>query len=601
MYRHIGAVLGLFFLFASESRAQVHQEWVHTYDAAPSGNDRINSVAVAPSGSIYAAGVTGAQAALTLKYDPSGRLLWARTFTFSTHIDSAYRIVIDPSDESVYALGRCDPPSRPTAGLVLKYDHIGNLLWSKTCYGPFSSAEIDIARLGPGNHLFVGGDSAEGTFAAEYDPEGHLRWSSAAPGGLYVTDIAIDGFGNVLLSGTYDAVDVLSQFGVVKFSPNGALAWKTEVSGGGVGHGDAIQLATDSSGAIYAAGRLFDATGAPEEALVKLDPSGNVLWQRSHHGTQPMPDYYDEGLYAIALAANGNIRVAGRCANLGTETDMQVFEYTPAGHLVWQNSWDGPGSGDDEVTALITEADGSLTVLAETEQVSGEYDPVVIRYDAQGAFRWASVDLLSASGLNGYPYCGAVGPLAVRVFAGEAQSGSGSSTNAFVVAERDEVSAFCFGYGRSAPCPCGNQAVVGAGQGCANSLGDAARLASDGEPSLASDTLVLTSAGEVANTASVFLQGSAQMAPVPFGDGLLCIGLNLKRLYVHAAVGNVVFAPQASDLSIPARSAALGDPIAVDSLRFYQVYYRDGLTSFCPPPLGSSWNVSSGLAVLWVE
>jgi len=100
---------------------------------------------------------------------------------------------------------------------------------------------------------------------------------------------------------------------------------------------------------------------------------------------------------------------------------------------------------------------------------------------------------------------------------------------------------------------------------------------------------------------SIFLQGSSQIAPAAFGDGLLCVGGNLLRLYTHNASAGSVIAPSGLDLSISARSGALGDVISAGSTRYYQVYYRDSSSSFCPPPAGSSFNVSSGLAVLWIE
>jgi len=86
---------------------------------------------------------------------------------------------------------------------------------------------------------------------------------------------------------------------------------------------------------------------------------------------------------------------------------------------------------------------------------------------------------------------------------------------------------------------------------------------------------------------------------VSFGDGLRCIASHLERLYVKSASAGSASAPQAGDPSITARSAALGDPIAPGSMRFYQVYYRDPVLSFCPPPAGNSWNVGNAIAIAW--
>jgi hypothetical protein len=77
------------------------------------------------------------------------------------------------------------------------------------------------------------------------------------------------------------------------------------------------------------------------------------------------------------------------------------------------------------------------------------------------------------------------------------------------------------------------------------------------------------------------------------------MGAPLKRLYFHSAVAGTATAPQGADLSVSARSAAVGDPIAPDSIRIYHVFYRDPNMVFCPDPAGSTFNTSNGLRVLW--
>jgi hypothetical protein len=194
------------------------------------------------------------------------------------------------------------------------------------------------------------------------------------------------------------------------------------------------------------------------------------------------------------------------------------------------------------------------------------------------------------------------GPLIKRVqIAGNYSGGAGG----FMMMDDMELDAgpatgvgtpICFGDGTLAPCPCGNSGQPG--KGCDNSAatGGAVLTASG---STSPDTVVLSSSGELPTVSSVFLQGDQQIAPAVFGDGLRCAGGNLKRLYVKSAVGGVATAPQSGDPSITAQSAALGDPIAPGTSRFYQVYYRDPDLNFCPAPPGNSWNASSGLQITW--
>jgi hypothetical protein len=39
--------------------------------------------------------------------------------------------------------------------------------------------------------------------------------------------------------------------------------------------------------------------------------------------------------------------------------------------------------------------------------------------------------------------------------------------------------------------------------------------------------------------------------------------------------------------------------IAPGDRRIYQVFYRDPVADFCPPPSGSSFNTTNALSVYW--
>jgi hypothetical protein len=161
-------------------------------------------------------------------------------------------------------------------------------------------------------------------------------------------------------------------------------------------------------------------------------------------------------------------------------------------------------------------------------------------------------------------------------------------------------SPFCFGDGTSGNCPCMNNSLLGAGKGCENSIATGgAQLTWTGTPSLSADSLVLTSSGERPTSLSIFFQGTNQVAPAFNGDGLRCVNGTLKRIYTKSAVGGSAIGPVMGDPSISARSAALSDPIAPGTSRYYFVNYRDGLATFCPEPTGSSFNASNALSVFW--
>ena len=161
----------------------------------------------------------------------------------------------------------------------------------------------------------------------------------------------------------------------------------------------------------------------------------------------------------------------------------------------------------------------------------------------------------------------------------------------------DPGTPFCYGDGTGHACPCANNGLPGHGCENSSSTGGAVLTASG---LTSPDSVVLTSSGERPTAFTVFLQGNASLPNgVFYGDGVRCTGGSLKRLYTKSASGGVVSAPTGADPSITARSAALGDPIAPGSTRYYQCWYRDPDPNFCPGPAGGTSNVSNGYIIVW--
>ncbi|MBI5362020.1 MAG: FG-GAP repeat protein [Planctomycetes bacterium] len=157
---------------------------------------------------------------------------------------------------------------------------------------------------------------------------------------------------------------------------------------------------------------------------------------------------------------------------------------------------------------------------------------------------------------------------------------------------------FCFGDGTGTPCPCGNSG--GAGRGCANSVNaNGAVLTVTGVPSIGADTLVLHSVGmpNSAAPSSLYLQGTAQDnggLGTPIQDGLRCVTGSLIRLGTRPNSVNQSQYPDVGNqiISIRGQLNSLTPPVT----RYYQVFYRNAATAFCPP---GTANWTNGLAVTW--
>jgi hypothetical protein len=142
------------------------------------------------------------------------------------------------------------------------------------------------------------------------------------------------------------------------------------------------------------------------------------------------------------------------------------------------------------------------------------------------------------------------------------------------------------GVGGVIACPCSNPPGA-PGRGCDNSSATGgAILSASGIAYLSQDTWVFTTTGEKPTATSIVLQGTTSLVSgMTYGQGVRCVGGTLKRLFVKAASGGSITAPDfgAGDPSVSARSAARGDVIGAGQSRFYLVYYRDpAVLGGCP-------------------
>jgi hypothetical protein len=110
---------------------------------------------------------------------------------------------------------------------------------------------------------------------------------------------------------------------------------------------------------------------------------------------------------------------------------------------------------------------------------------------------------------------------------------------------------------------------------------------------------VFTTSAEKPTATSIVMQGNSLLASgLVFGQGVRCVGGTLKRLYTKTASGGSITAPQGGDLSVSARSSALGDVISAGQSRCYLVYYRDPIVlGGCPA--SSTFNATQTARIDW--
>jgi uncharacterized delta-60 repeat protein len=203
-----------------------------------------------------------------------------------------------------------------------------------------------------------------------------LTWGGSASDAANGVAVAADGSTYLVGNTTSFSADGSTAVFLVKFAADGSLSWqRTYETPTPFGSDTASEVAVAPDGAVYVTGSTVGVGG--DLLLLKFSSDGTLLWQRRWGGNA------FEGGESVAVAADGFVYIVGGTTTFGTGNDLVALKFTPAGELVWQQTW-GPARGD----GIAVGPDGNLYVAGAILRGGGRADVAVLSLDAAGALLW---------------------------------------------------------------------------------------------------------------------------------------------------------------------------------------------------------------------
>jgi len=252
---------------------------------------------------------------------------------------------------------------------------------------------------GSGNVYMTGYSDGGGSFydyaTAKYDPAGNLLWVARydGPGGYndQAVAVAVDGEGNVYVSGYSYGAGAATDYATIKYNADGVEQWVARYDGPGKGSDVVFDMVLDASGHVYVTGESDGGDSRRDYATVKYDRDGNVLWVATYDG----PGHYHDSARAIALDEAGHVYVTGYCySDNVTREDYATVKYDAAGNQLWVARYVGPArspySAYDAAEAIAVDASGHVYVTGYSDAPGTSYDYLTIEYDAQGTEQWVA-------------------------------------------------------------------------------------------------------------------------------------------------------------------------------------------------------------------
>lgn len=394
------------------------QQWVTAFNGVGNGLDQPHALAIDTSGNVY---VTGRSYNgfhynyATVKYNKFGVQQWVQIYNGpGNDDDEAYALVVDNLG-NVYVTGSSFGAGwNGTDCVTIKYNTSGILQWIDTFSSPGGGqTQGNCIKVDASGNVYVGGFCTYSNPLADrrcltikYNSSGIQQWTQ----NYHFIDnawdevhaIAVDGQGNVYVTGQSVETGYNYDYVTIKYNPLGVQQWVERYNGPGNGFDNAESIAVDAAGNVFVTGYSMGVSSGYDYATIKYNSSGVQQWLQRYDGPADSTDV----AYSMALDLTENVYVSGysRASSSGGWGDYATIRYSPSGVQQWIQRYNGTGDSLDRAQSIIVDKSGNVYVTGYSIGVGTNYDYATIKYSQPNGLNPLSDEIPDKYGLfQNYP------------------------------------------------------------------------------------------------------------------------------------------------------------------------------------------------------
>ncbi|MFN0158978.1 MAG: SBBP repeat-containing protein [Bacteroidota bacterium] len=330
----------------------------------------------------------------TVKYTSIGLQMWAARYVGEVNdYDAAAAVVVDGFG-NVHVTGTSYGLVTDEDIATVKYSSVGVQLWQTRYNGPGNSAdEASAVAVDAFGNIYITGASfdqqSQSDYATvKYNAAGVQQWVVRYDGPGEAEDfpsaIAVDQFGNSYVTGTSFGLATGYDIATTKYNVNGAQVWVARYSSAGDAIDQGADVAVDGSGNVYVTGTRHTTATNNDFITLKYQTTGNQLWASFYNG--PI-DSVDEA-FDVALDGSGNVIVTGLSFGTTGNADFETVKYNSSGAQQWERRYNGPANGSDQAYAVAVDGSNSVVIVGASQGVGTGYDYATIKYNSAGTQQW---------------------------------------------------------------------------------------------------------------------------------------------------------------------------------------------------------------------
>jgi uncharacterized delta-60 repeat protein len=262
--------------------------------------------------------------------------------------------------------------------------------------GPGNANDVAtaIALDGSGNVYVTGGSGSsleDNDYATvKYDPQCNKQWvayyNGPGDGSDEALAIAVDSSGNSYITGwsanSYENLDYCT----IKYDPQGKEQWVARYNGPDNGFDFAMDLALDSKGNIYVSGYTSYISLLASYVTVKYNQQGEEQWVARYEGAEGSVN----NAAALTVDKMSNVYVTGLSYDSTSKPDYVTIKYNSQGSEEWVSRYDGPGHDVDKPVAIAVDDWGNVYVTGMSKNKRGDYDCATVKYSPGGQEVWVA-------------------------------------------------------------------------------------------------------------------------------------------------------------------------------------------------------------------
>lgn len=302
-----------------------------------------------------------------IKYSPGGTELWAQTWTNTGSLDDKPAGIYVDGTGNVYVTGFTEITANTNYNYItLKYNSTGTLQWAKQYNHPMNNNDKAMFIGGSGDNIYVTGISNApavylGFLTIKYNSAGDTLWTARYDGTTAINEIpygfAVDAQGNSYVTGLTEGTGSGIDWMTVKYNTNGVEQWKTRYTSPNNAQDIPEGLAVDGSGNVFVTGRTRIGGGYNDFGTVKYNAAGVQEWFIAYDNTSVG---MDDNPTAITVDNSGNVYVTGMSSGEGANIDAVTIKYNSAGSQMWAARFDS--TSDEEPYAITLDVNNNVII-----------------------------------------------------------------------------------------------------------------------------------------------------------------------------------------------------------------------------------------------